>query len=74
MARSCVEVDELVLVAKTDKAILVREEDVDEEDAEMGENQWWVPLSVIEWRDVYNVGDEGSVELQEWFAEKEGMV
>lgn len=73
MSRPTIEVDELVLVAKTDKAILVRKDDVEEGDEEEGENQWWVALSLIEWRDMYNIGDEGSIEIPEWLAEEKGM-
>lgn len=65
--------DELMLVAETDKAILVREADVDEDDAEDGENQWWIPRSVIENTDLTRVGEEGYVEVQTWWAEKNGL-
>lgn len=70
---STTEIDDLIFIAETDKAILFRQDDVEEEDAETGENQWWVPKSLIEWTDMHRKGDEGSIEVPEWFAEKEGI-
>lgn len=67
------ELDEIVFVTETDLAILVRMSDVEEADAVMGEDQWWIPKSVIVSRDVYKSGDEGYVELYERFAEREGI-
>lgn len=65
--------EDLILVAQTDKAILVRDEDVDEEDAEDGEDQWWIPRSLIEDTDMENIGDKGYVVVPTWFADKEGL-
>lgn len=73
MSQSTFELDEVFLVTETDAAKLFRLIDVDEEDAEMGEDQWWVPKSLIESTDCYRIGEEGYVEVPEWFAEKEGM-
>lgn len=67
------ELEDIVFVTETEDAILVRCEDVDEEDAETGEDQWWIPKSLIVHRDVHHRGDQGYVEVLEWFAFKEGM-
>jgi len=67
------ELDDVALIAATDGALLVRIVDVDEDDAVMGEDQWWIPRSLISATDLHNVGDEGYVEIPEWFAEKEGI-
>lgn len=73
MSRETYELDEVTLDAKTDKAMLFRLTDVDEEDAEEGEDKWWIPKSVIESTDCDRIGEEGYVEVEMWFAEKEGM-
>ena len=62
--------DDLELVAETPGAILVRDSGVDEDDAEMDVNQWWVPRSVIDETDLEEVGDVGSVAVRTWFAKK----
>jgi len=68
------ELDEVTLDAETDRAILVRFCDVDKEDAEVGEDKWWIPRSLVEATDMEHVGDEGYVEIPEWFATKEGIL
>lgn len=73
MSQATYELDEVTYVAETDKAKLFRLTDVDEEDAEDGEDQWWVPKSLIQSTDCHRIGDEGYVEVPEWFAEQEGM-
>ena len=73
MSDDTYELEDIVFVTETTDAILVRLEDVDEEDAELHEDQWWIPKSLIESQDVYRPGDTGYVEVPEWFASKEGM-
>ena len=67
-------IEEVVLIAKTDKAILVRGDDVEEEDAVVDLNQWWIPLKEVEWTDLNEVGDEGSVEIPTWLARKKELL
>lgn len=68
------ELDEIVMVAETDKAILVRHVDVEEEDAEDGEDQWWVPKSVITHNGLDRPGEEGYLEIETWWCEKNGIL
>lgn len=67
------EIDDLTFIAETDKAILFRQEDVEEEDAETGENQWWIPKSLICFTDAHKKGETGTVELPDWFIDQEGI-
>ena len=41
-----------------------------------GDQEGWIPKSVIEdWDDdSYSVGDQAELEVEEWFAEKEGWI
>ena len=73
MSRETYELDEVTLDMVTDKARLVRLIDVDSEDAEEGEDKWWIPKSVTESTDMDRIGDEGYIEIEEWFAVKEGI-
>ena len=66
------EIEDVKLIAKTDKAILVREIGIDESDVEDDVNQWWIPLSVVADSDLTDIGDEGCVEVYGWWAEKMG--
>jgi hypothetical protein len=51
---------------ETEKAILFRHHDLEEE--------FWIPKSVIANLDDYEEGDEDiTLEIEEWFAVKEGM-
>lgn len=65
--------ESVTLVRETEKAILVRESDVEPEDAVDGVNQFWIPRSVIDETDLEEVGDCGDVSVRTWFAEKEGI-
>lgn len=73
MSGESFELDEVVRVAHTENAILVRLIDVDEEDAVEGEDMWWIPNSQIEATDLYEDGDEGYVEIPMWLARDKGM-
>lgn len=68
------ELDEVTLDAKTEKAILVRKSDVDPEDAEENEDKWWIPKSLVEATDLDRIGEEGYVEIPEWWAEQNGVI
>lgn len=65
--------NDMKLVAVTTKAKLIRHEDIEDEDAEQDENQWWVPLSLIEDTDLEKPDDVGFIEIPEWFCEKNGI-
>jgi hypothetical protein len=61
-----------VCIKETDKAILVESEDLD------GRGQVWIPKSVIDadsevWGSTSD-RNEGVLVVEEWFAEKEGLV
>jgi len=52
-------------IRETDRALLVRLEDGDEH---------WIPKSVIhDDSEVYELGGEGTLVVQGWFARKEGL-
>lgn len=60
--------DKVEVIAKTDKAILVKYEDLEE----------WIAESLIHddseiWRNS-NVGDEGILVIPEWLAENKGFI
>lgn len=65
--------EDVVLVAETDKALLVRNRDVAEEDARDEVNQWWLPRSQVHDTDLEEEGDVGYVELSGWLARKLGL-
>ena len=56
-----IEIDEII--AATDKAVLC---DIDGEEI-------WIPRSVIDGGDSLDIGDNGEIEVAEWFAKKEGF-
>ena len=58
------------MIAKTSKAILIRETGIDDDHVELDVNQWWVPNSVIEGSDLDDIGDTGCIEVEDWFAKK----
>jgi len=60
-----VELDVDEVVAETDLAFLVRAEDGEE---------YWIPKKLIQSGDVSERGDSGTLEIPEWFAEREGIV
>lgn len=65
--------EDVVLVAETDKAILVRNRDVKEADARTDINQWWIPRSQVLETDLEEEGDLGYVELPGWLARRLGL-
>jgi len=74
MSQETYELDDVTLIVITDLARLVRITGVEEEDAEEGEDEWWIPKSHTESTDLDRVGDEGYIELPEWMATKKGMI
>ena len=62
--------EDFELIAETEKAILIRESGIDEDDIEDDVNQFWVPKSVIEGSDLESKGDVGCVEVKTWWARK----
>lgn len=70
MSDGTYQVEDVVLIAETEKAILIRYVGIKEEDAKDGVDQFWIPRSVIEGSDLENKGDEGCVEIAMWFALK----
>ena len=56
---------DVLFCGETDAAILVEIED--------GERVW-IPKSQAEGHEDMDVGDEGTIEVALWFAEKEGLV
>ena len=62
--------EDVELIAETEKAILIRESGIIEDDVEQDINQWWVPISVVEGSDLAFVGDTGCVEVKTWWARK----
>lgn len=60
-----VEIDGCKCIRQTAKAILVRQDDL----------EFWVPQSVVQDdSEVWKEGDEGTLVIAGWFAEKEGLV
>lgn len=69
------QLEDMELIAETSKAILVQEVGIDPTDAEEGVNRFWIPLSVIEDRsELQDIGDEGCLEVETWFAVKQEWV
>jgi hypothetical protein len=59
------DIPESTILRETDKAILVRS-------SEFGDDEVWVPKSVIhEDSSVFAEGDEGTLLVKRWFAEKQ---
>lgn len=58
------EVDDCEAIHETEKAVLIKLDD----------EEWWVPRSVIcEDSEVANSGDEGTLTIKRWWAEKQGL-
>lgn len=72
------QLEDVILITETEKAILFREHGIAEADVERDVNEWWIPKSVIEdMDDFYLVDNEneegeivGCVEVADWFAKK----
>lgn len=65
MADETVEIDDVTVEAETDRALL----------CVIDERQRWIPKSVVhEDSEVFEQGDQGTLVLFRWFAEKEGFV
>jgi hypothetical protein len=70
MAKSGASLGKGKAIRATDKALLVRMED---EDFNKGENEVWIPRSVIhDDSECYEDGDDGKVVVESWWAEKQG--
>ena len=61
------------LRAKTSKAILIVEPGIEEAEEEDGLNRFWVPRSVLKGMDMADIGDVGTVEVDDWWAKKNGF-
>ena len=65
MADETVEIDDVTVEAETDRALL----------CVIDEGQRWITKSVVhEDSEVFEQGDQGTLVLFRWFAEKEGFV
>lgn len=61
----CAEFDDVVVITETAKAILVN----------VDEKEIWCPKSAIhDDSEVYKMGTSGTLIVQQWWAEKEGLV
>lgn len=59
------ELGSFIIVKATDQAIAI----------DMGDDEWtWLPRSVVEDGDDMEEGEEYEINVQTWFAEKEGLV
>jgi len=38
---------------------------------QIGDGEWWIPKSMCQWELHDGAEDEGTVEMQKWFADKE---
>ena len=65
------QLDDVVLVRRTGKAMLVRMCSIKPSEAKTGINQLWIPDSVVIDSDLEEEGDSGCIEIQGWFAKKE---
>lgn len=61
MTYSTLDID--TVVKTTDRAVLV----------EVGGEEYWIPRSVIEDGDELDEGDNGEIEVADWFLRKEGL-
>ena len=65
MSEETVELEDVSVEAETDLALLCN----------IDEKKHWIPKSVVnEDSEVSSEGDTGTIVLQRWFAEKEGLV
>ncbi len=65
--RDDVRIQEALCVKETEKAILVQHED-------LPDCQMWFPKSVVtDDSEVYKTGDQGTLVIAGWFAEKNGL-
>lgn len=58
-------IEDVVLVRQTDRAWLVRFQDLDED--------VWVPKSVASWDGTPKAGESGSLQVETWWARKNGL-
>lgn len=65
MPKETVEFDDVLCIAETDEAILV----------EIDGDQHWIPQSQVnDDSEVWSKGDEGTLIITRWIAEKKGLV
>ena len=67
------QLEDVVFIAETQLARLVRFKGTLPDEAEDEVNQFWLPLSQIEDSDLEEIGDEGCVEISDWLAKRLGL-
>lgn len=65
-------VADLQVYAVTDKAIFVGPEGLNESQRD-NQRKVWIPLSLIDSRNIYDVGELGYIEVPKWVAEKNDL-
>ena len=60
-------IENVEIVQKTRDAILIEGPDLEEDE------DYWVPLSLLEEDSIMGLGEEGDVVVQRWWAKKKGL-